>query len=76
MERISSATPVLFSLLFSDILMHIAEHNEYKVTIKCSKSFSKVLPKLSPSFLNVVLKLSLSYVKELPKFSQSSPEIV
>ena len=37
---------------------------------------SKVLPKLSPSFLNVVLKLSLSYVKELPKLSLSFLKVV
>ena len=35
---------------------------------------SKVLPKLSPSFLNVVLKLS--YVKELPKLSLSFLKVV
>ena len=34
MERISSATPVLISLLFSDTLMQFAENNEYKATIK------------------------------------------
>ena len=51
MERISSATPVLISLLFSDILMHIAENNE------CKATSTKVVPKFSQSSLKIVFKL-------------------